>query len=76
MFKQVVQEVFYAEHKLNFMLVVRPPDQKDEEYEPAVILGTTYYPKSSQISEQIHQPSVIVIRRKDIMPVISFRKAL
>lgn len=76
MLKQVVQEVFYVEHKLNFVMVVRPPDQKDKEYEPALLLGKPYYPKSSHLSEQKHQPSVIIIRRKDIMPVISFRKAL
>ncbi|KAH8233343.1 hypothetical protein KR026_007225, partial [Drosophila bipectinata] len=76
MLKQVVQEVFYGEHKVNFIMVVRPPDQTDKEYEPALKLGKTFYPMSSKLSEQMHQPSIIIIRRKEIMPAISFRKAL
>ncbi|XP_016977075.1 cilia- and flagella-associated protein 61 [Drosophila rhopaloa] len=74
--KLIILEVFYNEHKVNYIIVVKPPDCPPGQYDAVQAFGKTYYPKYSKISEQMHLPSVIVIHRRDVMPVLSFRKAL
>ncbi|XP_017054350.1 cilia- and flagella-associated protein 61-like [Drosophila ficusphila] len=69
-------EVFYNEHKVNYVLVVRPPDALPGQYDAVEKFGKAYYPKYSKVSEQKYLPAVIIIQRKDVMPVLSFRKAL
>ncbi|XP_017004328.3 cilia- and flagella-associated protein 61 isoform X1 [Drosophila takahashii] len=74
--KNILLEVFYNEHLVNYILVVKPPDCPSGEYDAIQAFGKTYYPKYSKVSEQRHLPAVIVILRLNIMPVINFRKAL
>ncbi|XP_039228428.1 cilia- and flagella-associated protein 61 isoform X1 [Drosophila yakuba] len=76
MLKKVILEVFYTEHLVNYMLVVKPPDCQPGQYDSIQAFGTTFYPKYSKVSEQKHLPAVIVIQRRNTMPVLSFRKAL
>ncbi|KAI8037540.1 cilia- and flagella-associated protein 61 [Drosophila gunungcola] len=72
----IILEVFYNEHKVNYIIVVKPPDCPPGQYDAVQAFGKTYYPKNSKVSEQMHLPSVIVIHRRDVMPFLSFRKAL
>ncbi|BFG06398.1 cilia- and flagella-associated protein 61 [Drosophila madeirensis] len=75
--KDLVTELFYNEHKVNFLIVSRPPSSlKNDAYEAIQQYGQTYYPTFSTLSEQRGLPSVIIINRRDVMPTISFRKAL
>ncbi|XP_022231899.2 LOW QUALITY PROTEIN: cilia- and flagella-associated protein 61 [Drosophila obscura] len=76
--KDIVTEIFYNEHKVNFLIVTRPARsiKKIDPYESIQEYGQTFYPKYSTLSEQRGLPSVIIINRRDVMPTISFRKAL
>ncbi|XP_017077843.1 cilia- and flagella-associated protein 61 [Drosophila eugracilis] len=74
--KKIILEVFYNEHLVTYMIVVKPPNCPRGQYDAVQAFGKTFYPKFCKVSEQKNLPAVIVIQRKNIMPVLSFRKAL
>ncbi|KAH8234420.1 hypothetical protein KR038_009520 [Drosophila bunnanda] len=74
--EKIILEIFYSEHKVNYIVVVRPPEFSSAQYEPLKAFGKCYYPKDSTIAEMATAPSIFVIHRWDIMPVLTFRKAL
>ncbi|KAH8308894.1 hypothetical protein KR059_002754 [Drosophila kikkawai] len=74
--KMIIMEIFYNEHRVNYMIVVKPPGLSSVAYEAVEALGKCYYPESSTVTEMASAPSIIVIQRRDVMPVLTFRKAL
>ncbi|KAH8284808.1 hypothetical protein KR054_001225 [Drosophila jambulina] len=74
--RMIILEVFYNEHKVNYIIVVRPPGFSSKQYDAVGQFGKSYYPTNSTVAEMATAPSVIVIHRRDVMPVITFRKAL
>uniref|UniRef100_B4MQB4 GK21451 n=1 Tax=Drosophila willistoni TaxID=7260 RepID=B4MQB4_DROWI len=75
-FKQVIYEVFYRELRVFFILIAKPPTYGDGEYKLIESLGRTYYPKDFKVTANTPCPSIIIIEREKIMPILSFRKAL
>ncbi|KAH8254134.1 hypothetical protein KR032_008640, partial [Drosophila birchii] len=74
--EMILLEVFYHEPQVNYMIVVRPPEIPFGQYDAIEAFGKCYYPKNSTVAEMATAPSIIVIHRKDVMPVLTFRKAL
>ncbi|XP_001360499.4 cilia- and flagella-associated protein 61 isoform X1 [Drosophila pseudoobscura] len=73
----IIMELFYNEHKVHFLIIAMPPNlQRTDAYESVQAYGQIYYPKLFILSEQRGLPSIIIINRRDVMPTISFRKAL
>ncbi|XP_068148018.1 cilia- and flagella-associated protein 61 [Drosophila tropicalis] len=75
-FKEVIYEVFYRELRVFFIIIAKPPTYRDGEYKLIESYGRTYYPKDFKATANTHCPSVIIIEREKIMPILSFRKAL
>lgn len=74
--KEVLMEVFYREHKIVFLIITRPPKYPPKDYELLEKLGQVYYPIDYDIDKCKDLPTIIIIRRDHLMPVISFRRAL
>lgn len=74
--KKIIMEIFYNEHKVNYMIVSKPPGSIPGHFDAVEAFGRCYYPKHSTVSEIASSASVIVINRRDVMPVLSFRMAL
>ncbi|XP_017868844.1 PREDICTED: cilia- and flagella-associated protein 61 [Drosophila arizonae] len=74
--KQVIMEVFYCEHKINYLIIARPPNYSAKEYDLLEDFGKVYYPNTFNMYGCRNLPTIIVISRNDFMPVINFRKAL
>ncbi|XP_062128764.1 cilia- and flagella-associated protein 61 [Drosophila sulfurigaster albostrigata] len=74
--KLLLMEVFYREHKVNFLIIFRPPNFKPQEYEELNKYGRIYFPTDFDMYTRKNLPTIIVIKRLGLMPIISFRKAL
>ncbi|KAH8389745.1 hypothetical protein KR200_000872 [Drosophila serrata] len=74
--KMIILEIFYNEHKVNYIIVVRPPGNSSAQYDAVEAFGKCYFPKDTTVAEMAAAPSIIVINRRDIMPALTFRKAL
>lgn len=74
--KQVLTEVYYREHKLLFLIVTRPPKYEPKDYEPFEKLGTPYYPIDYDIEKGKDLPTLIIFKRDQLIPKITFRRAL
>lgn len=69
-------EVFYREHKLLFLIIIRPPKYSTKAYEMLEKLGTPYYPIDFDIEKGKDLPTIIIFKRDQLMPQITFRRAL
>ncbi|EDW02630.1 GH19779 [Drosophila grimshawi] len=72
----VIMELFYREHKVTFLIVVRPPNYSSEEYEMLQEHGKIYYPIAFNMFSCRNLPTINIIKRSEFMPEITFRKAL
>lgn len=69
-------ELFYCEHKINYLIVARPPSYSFQAYAQMEDFGRVYYPSSFDMFDCKNLPTIIVISRERFMPIIVFRKAL
>jgi len=74
--KLIIMEIFYREHKVGFLIITRPPNYAAKEYELLEKFGKVYYPKDFDIYSNKNLPTIIIIIRTSIMPLVTFRKAL
>ncbi|XP_034480067.1 cilia- and flagella-associated protein 61 [Drosophila innubila] len=74
--KLVLLEVFYREHKVGFVIITRPPNYSAKEYELLEKYGRVYYPNDFDMYTRKNLPTIIIISRANIMPMVTFRKAL
>ncbi|XP_030388035.1 cilia- and flagella-associated protein 61 isoform X2 [Scaptodrosophila lebanonensis] len=79
--KFVMSELFYREHRITYMITVKPPnynsiDKLKLDYSLIENYGKSYYSTQYSLPTCNKYSSVIIVQRADVFPAITFRKAL